>query len=379
MSHDERTRLDWLARHSVQVILANQAPSGAYLASPSFPVYRFSWFRDGAFIAEAMSRAGHRESADRFFGWCSNVLTEREAEVEALIRRRRAGEAIEESDFLHARYTVDGKDSGEDWWTFQLDGYGSWLWALDQHARRHDGAVEPFAQAAGVAVRYLAEFWFEPCYDWWEEHRGERHTSTLAAIRAGLVAAAGWDALAPPLRALAQQTAARIWQVVTERGIRDGRLTKWLDGGDLDASLIACATPFLLVDPRGPVAAATIESLEAQLAHGGVHRYGGDVYYGGGEWVLLAGMLGSHYAAVGRIDDAWAQLRWIAAQATDGGDLPEQVSGHMLHPDRHAEWVERWGPVATPLLWSHAMFVTLALDLDAVVAPFDATGAATHR
>ncbi len=24
-----------------------------------------------------------------------------------------------------------------------------------------------------------------------------------------------------------------------------------------------------------------------------------------------------------------------------------------------APWVERWGPVATPLLWSHAMFMIM--------------------
>ena len=27
------------------------------------------------------------------------------------------------------------------------------------------------------------------------------------------------------------------------------------------------------------------------------------------------------------------------------------------------EWTKRWGPVATPLLWSHAMYVTLATEL----------------
>ena len=43
--------------------------------------------------------------------------------------------------------------------------------------------------------------------------------------------------------------------------------------------------------------------------------------------------------------------------------LPEQVTGHLLAPASYDEWVERWGPIATPLLWSHAMFVTLAVEL----------------
>ena len=60
-----------LCRRSIEVIEAGQASTGAYLASPSFPVYRYSWFRDGAFIADAMSRVGRGDSAERFFAWCS--------------------------------------------------------------------------------------------------------------------------------------------------------------------------------------------------------------------------------------------------------------------------------------------------------------------
>ena len=45
-----------LALHSLAVIRAGQDAGGAYLAAPTFPTYRFSWFRDGAFIADAMSR-----------------------------------------------------------------------------------------------------------------------------------------------------------------------------------------------------------------------------------------------------------------------------------------------------------------------------------
>jgi hypothetical protein len=55
-------------------------------------------------------------------------------------------------------------------------------------------------------------------------------------------------------------------------------------------------------------------------------------------------------------------MRWIAAQATEAGDLPEQA-GRLLHPDTRAEWIARWGEVATPLLWSHGMYLILADEL----------------
>ena len=58
----ERERVATLVDHSLTVIAGNQAASGAYPASPTFPVYRYCWFRDGAFIADAMSRAGRVES-----------------------------------------------------------------------------------------------------------------------------------------------------------------------------------------------------------------------------------------------------------------------------------------------------------------------------
>lgn len=379
MSPEGLARLESLARHSVSLVLANQAPSGAYVASPTFPVYRFSWFRDGAFIADAMSRAGQPASAERFFAWCSRVLEDRATKVDSLVERHRAGEAIPDSDHLHTRYTVDGTESEDDWWTFQLDGYGTWLWALGAHAARHEHSVLPYAAGVAVSVRYLAEFWKEPCYDWWEEHRFERHTSTLGAIRAGLAAAAEWDAMPDDLRGQARTAATDLSSLALEQGVRDGRLVKWLNGDDVDASLLACATPFGLIAPDGPIADATVREVERRLAHGGVHRYPADVYYGGGEWLLLAGLLGWHYAAVGRTAEAERQLLWIADHATAAGELPEQVDDHLLHPERQAEWTRRWGPVATPLLWSHAMFLTLALELGVVASPVLPEVAVTPR
>jgi len=42
----------------------------------------------------------------------------------------------------------------------------------------------------------------------------------------------------------------------------------------------------------------------------------------------------------------------------DDGMLPEQT-GERLRPECYKPWVERWGEPAVPLLWSHAMYLTL--------------------
>ena len=78
-------------------------------------------------------------------------------------------------------------------------------------------------------------------------------------------------------------------------------------------------------------------------------------YYGGGEWLLLTALLG-----LAEPEHGQDRLDWIAAHATPDGGLPEQVQDHLLHPQTFDEWVAKWGPPPSPLLWSHAMFLTLA-------------------
>jgi GH15 family glucan-1,4-alpha-glucosidase len=355
-----------LAASSVELIERHQDGGGAFPASPTFPVYRYSWFRDGAFIADALSRYGRIEPAERFFDWCNSVLVVRRGRVATLLDARANGREIRDSELLPCRFRLDGSEDDSEWWNFQLDGYGTWLWAAGAHAARHGLSCDRWQEGFELSARYLTGFWDVPCYDWWEEHRGERHTSTLAAIVGGLEAAASSGVLQPQTCADAAAAAAAARAAILADGTIDGRFAKWLGGSALDASLLSCSTPFRVVDPRDPRMTATVAGLEESLAHGGVHRYLDDTYYGGGEWVLLAALLGWHYLEAGRRDDALAQLAWVAGCASPAGELPEQVDGHLLAPEREAEWVERWGSSARPLLWSHAMFVTLAVELGVV-------------
>jgi GH15 family glucan-1,4-alpha-glucosidase len=341
-----------LVESSLALIQANQHPSGAYPASPDYPVYRYSWLRDGAFIADAMSRAGRPDSAERFFRWCAGVIDARRDRIARLVERAARGEEIDAREMLPTRYTLEGGDGTEPWWDFQLDGYGTWLWALAAHAARHGRSLEPYRSAIESTVDYLVAFADRPCYDWWEEHAEHRHVATLGAVVAGLRAVHAAKPRVTDLEAL-----------IAAEGVADGHLTKWLGNKAVDGSLLACLTPFEVIEPRSPVAEETYQRVRADLLRGGVYRYLGDTFYGGGEWLILTAWLGWHEARTGRRAEALRRLEWIAAQATPEGYLPEQVSGTAQHPDRIEEWTERWGPVATPLLWSHAMFVTLATEV----------------
>ncbi len=362
LAPDERERLARLARRSHDIVAGLQQPGGAYPAAPSFSAYQgYAWLRDGGFTADGMSRYGAESSADAFHDWAARTLAERRGQVDRLVGEARAGNPPPNQRMLPTRFTFDGQDGSDPWWDFQTDGYGTWLWSVVTHADRHDSDLDRWRAGIEVAVDYLLEFWDRPCFDWWEEHDEHRHTSTLAAVRGGLVAVARAGLADPGRNERIEETDRAVCDLVATDGVSDGHLTKWLGGTTVDASLLSCLVPFHLVDPDDERAAATLDAVRRDLDDGGgVHRFRADVFYGGGRWPLLSALLGWNLASRGDIDAALSHLRWVAGTAGPEGELPEQVSDRLLHPDTHAEWVDRWGTVATPLLWSHGMYLVLA-------------------
>lgn len=354
-----------LARRSIEVVLEHQHASGAYPASPTFSAYRgYAWLRDGGFTAEGMSRHGQVASADAFHAWVDTTLAARRGRLDEVLRLRAAGEEVPRELLLPTRFTLDGTDGTDAWWDFQTDGYGTWLWSVHTHAARH--GLDPSRWRAGidVAVDFVAAFWDHPCYDWWEEHDEQRHVSSLAAVVGGLEAALATGLLDTGRAARARHAADGARALALAEGVAGGHLTKWLGTSAVDGSLPACVVPFGLVEPGSDLAAATLEAVAADLdVDGGVHRFRADVFYGGGQWLLLSCLLGWNLAARGDCAGARRLLEWVADHATADGEMPEQVADHLLHPESREEWVQRWGTVATPLLWSHGMYLVLVDEL----------------
>ena len=360
---EEQARLTQLARASVELILRLQDESGAYPASPSFSAYRgYSWFRDGAFIADAMSSAGEIDSASRFFDWCAGILTDRSALVAEIVARAGTADPVPDQQMLATRFTFAGEEGNDDWWDFQLDGYGTWLWAVVEHANRHGLSLDRWRSAIELSVDYLCSSWPRACFDWWEEEVEEVHVSTLGCIAAGLAAAA--PSLDDARNAASSAAVSEIQARIRDEGLADGHLAKWLGSTAVDASLLSIIHPLGVFAADEPIGTATIAAIDKQLNFGGgVHRYLADSFFGGGQWPLLSCMLGLAFAAAGERDRALDQLRWAAHTATARGELPEQVAEHLLAPEKQQEWIDRWGTVATPLLWSHAMYIRLAVEL----------------
>lgn len=352
-------KLALLRDASLNIIKKNQSDTGAYIASPNFAVYNYSWFRDGAFIAEAMSASGADESALNFHKWATRVIIAREEKIASLIRRGKQGEVIAIDEHLHCRYTIDGQESSESWTNLQLDGFGTWIFSLDKFLER--GNTLPLAtyRAVETLIGYLAAFWDIPSYDWWEESYGHQHVANLGSIAAGLSRASAWQEISSTSQNLATQTAEEIMDLIRKHGLTNGHLAKWIGGDGLDASLLALIAPFELFDTSDTISISTINAVSSTLGKLGTFRHVADGYFGGGQWPLLSCFLGLALVSIGETDQASEILTWMGSLTNEELELPEQLDDKLLHPHLRTEWIERWGEPAVPLLWSHAMYLSL--------------------
>jgi GH15 family glucan-1,4-alpha-glucosidase len=355
-----------IPRASVEAILRHQEPNGAIVASRDFPTYNYCWLRDGSFIAFALDRAGEHDAARRFHRWVAGAIDGISDVIDEAIERHAHGDAPRWEHMPPARFALNGSVVADDWPNFQIDGYGTWLWALEHHLRATaEGSVPDELRGASVRVaHYVNALALTHCFDVWEEHGSARHGSTLACIYGGLHAAArllGMDELAG--RAEAVQLAAR--QGLT----RVGRFVKSTESDAVDSSLLWLATPFGLVAGDDPGFRETVRVIEEQLTYeGGLRRYAADIYYGSGSWPVLTASLGWHYATLGDHAAARRCQAWIADHFDAEGRLAEQFGGELRDPVHYHEWVQRWGTPAADLTWSHAMYIVLCAELEAQAA-----------
>jgi GH15 family glucan-1,4-alpha-glucosidase len=139
---------------------------------------------------------------------------------------------------------------------------------------------------------------------------------------------------------------------------------KYIGSNFVDGSLLGLAVPYNVILPNDPLMKATVQKIEITLQHGGgVHRYPKDTFYGGGEWILLTTWLGWYYALSGEKNKAVRVKQWVEAQADQINELPEQVPSTLIDASYYEPWKKRWGEIAKPLLWSHAMYIVLYEEL----------------
>jgi GH15 family glucan-1,4-alpha-glucosidase len=359
------TEIEGLKAQSVLAILRNQNADGAIIASPDFAQYHYSWLRDGSFIAFALDQAGEHEASSRFHSWVARTLDGIAESIDVVVEKMLNGKEVDPLHMPPARFSLTNSSEPDDWPNFQIDGYGTWLWALGRHMEMTgvDALSESLRMTVERVARYLATYAFSPCYDVWEESRTGLHTSTLACVYGGLSTAARLLSNGEYLL-----RASDVAKRIRESSLEHGRYVKSSESSDVDSSLLWLGTPFNVVSSTDGAFEATVREIEEVLTlKGGLRRYPTDVYFGSGAWPVLTASLGWHFVEIGDIPEAIRCRDWIAQRIDDQGRLGEQFFGETRDLTNYSKWVDLWGPPAKDLVWSHAMFVILCEEIESAL------------
>lgn len=372
-----------LFKRSLLVIRTQVDNGGAIIAANDHDItqfardtYSYMWPRDGALVAYALSKAGHRDITQRFFSFCNDVIKEEGY----LLHKYNPDQSLASSWHPWIR-------NGKPELPIQEDETALVLWSLWQHFRKFRN-IEFVRTVVNKLVfngaDFLCRFRDEetklphPSWDLWEERYGV-HLFTVASVIAGLSAAANFaQALGEMDRSHRYQTAAdevkeamlsHMWNEKEKRFCR--MATRTADGYELDMNIDAAMYSifaFAQLSPTDPKVVATMKAIRDRLwvktEVGGLARYENDYYHQisqdvekvpGNPWFICTMWLAQYDIAAARssegLKDAVEMLEWVADRALASGVLAEQV-----HPYSNA-------PLSvSPLTWSHATFVTCVLE-----------------
>ena len=367
---------------SLLVLRAHMDKGGSIIASSDTgklnqgrDTYAYMWPRDGSYAARALILAGDLEGAKRFFQFCNSVITEN-------------------GYFMH-KYLPDGS-VGSSWhpWVrngvtelpIQADETAIVLVVLKEYylvSRDIEFVESVFNSLIKKAGDFLsthvdaATGLPRPSYDLWEEIYGI--STYTAAVTYGALRAAEYLA-----NLLGKHDVAAEYGHVAEK-MQESVLTHLFNerrnvfyktafpsesglryDATLDFSTTFAVGEFGILSPNDPRLLMSLEVMEKELelkkgTIGGMPRNEDDQYYRAAPemppnpWTVTTLWKAQHYVKAAtnqkELERVIAALEWVVARATTSGMLSEQV---------HPITGEIIG--ATPLVWSHAEFVTTVVE-----------------
>ncbi|HEY3355408.1 MAG TPA: glycoside hydrolase family 15 protein [Polyangia bacterium] len=325
----------WVWRQSEAILRQGQVREptdlsyGQIVASLPPGQWNIAWARDMSYAIVALARTGH--------------LPEAKAALEFMLKAA----SNKYQSYVGAPYQVsvcryfgrgeEESDLNADGLNIELDGFGLFLWALAEYA------------AAGGDTGLLNTYWatirdrvgnvlagltdattglVKADSSIWEVHwngKQKRYTYTSLTAARGLCAAAGLA------RSRGEPTVADAWETAAA-GIRDALRTKSVDGAKALASSYEELTAgsgyrdvasveavnWLLFNPAGAVAGATLASFDAHLDVASGHGYfrnddGG--WYDSQEWVWADLRVAQARRLAGSAAAADRLVGWVGAQA----------------------------------------------------------------
>ncbi|TFH22943.1 glycoside hydrolase family 15 protein, partial [Candidatus Bathyarchaeota archaeon] len=336
--------------------------------------YSYVWRRDGAFVSMGLDAAGYFAVTQRFFDFCSKVVSK--------------------EGFLYQKYHPDGA-LGSTWhpWSsssrkFQLpiqeDETALVIYSLWNHyyQARDIEFISPMyepliCKAADFMVNYRDTETNLPLasYDLWEENRGIS-TFTASAIFGGLKASSKLAKLfGDGDRAEKYDTAAGEVKEAILKYLYDsekGRFLKMLrpDGkgsftkdSTVDSSVYG-VFEFGVLPANDPRVESTMQAVEQILTvkskSGGVARYQNDYYQRisedvaqipGNPWIICTLWLAEWYIAKSELNKGLELIKWVIGRASETGVLAEQINPYNNEPLS-----------VSPLTWSHSTFVLTIIE-----------------
>jgi len=370
-----------LFKQSLFNIRAHVAQNGAIIASGDSEMlqfgrdyYEYVWPRDAAFAALCLIKAGDFNASRRFFEFCNDVISN-------------------EGYFMH-KYRPD-KSLGSSWHPWIRDGkkhfpiqedetaiviYGLWkYYELSRDIEFIEGIYNSLIKSAAefmVAFRDEKTGLPKASYDLWERIYGIS-TYTAASVYGALMAASRFAKLLGKVDGekkysqVAEEIKRSILKYLYDSKeevfykLIDPTSSPPLIDKTIDISSIYGIFKFgvLPVDELRVKRAMekTLERLEVKTQVGGIARFEGDSYhhkggnYPGNPWIITSMWTAQYFIKLAskkeELEEAEKWISWALKNAGSSLTLPEQLdpySGEHLS--------------ASPLVWSHAEFVTTIVD-----------------
>ncbi len=365
-----------LATQSILVIKAHCDARGSILASGDSSIFNYGrdyycycWPRDAAYAIWPLIRLGQFDEAKRFFAF--------------------ARDTMHPDGYLMHKYQPD-RAIGSTWHpllhdrtkelAIQEDETAIVLYMIGEYYRYSKDKVlvadyyDTFiTKAADFMVRFVDESTGLPhaSYDLWEQ-KFLTSTYTVSTVIAGLETAAKLaEVVNHPDDAIRWlKVSASIRDGLTALYHPDGYFRKGFllqENGDLayddalDISSLYGPFMFAGIDHTDERILGTLKQVEERLVNsspiGGVIRFEHDGYflakqqYKGNPWIVCTLWLAQLYLTLGRLQEARQLIDWTRLRALPSGSFSEQFDP------------ENGAPLSvTPLVWSHAEFINIALD-----------------
>ena len=197
-----------------------------------------------------------------------------------------------------------------------------------------------------------------PSFDLWEEKQA-LHTYTNAAATAALRESAriastlGYEVLSNAWSNETKNLQTAIVKYLWDE--QSGRFLKSVKPHDssIDTAILGLTYPFRVLEPDDPRILSSSRQIENAFTYAseGIGRYPGDTYHGGNPWFITTLWMALYRCQQGNYEKAKTLIEWCVKHVDELQLFAEQV-----HKD-NGEPIS-----ASPLAWSHAMFILALLD-----------------